>query len=480
MPDRINIAVRERPLSTDINNLQAIIDRTVMNLMRYGLGFHGVGVQTDYPLNHVVGGLLASPSGSDISISPGVLVQDSAVLPPTPGTYDSTYRIGTLFAAETIVMPSPGVETYYLIEAQMLDAVSSSVSRDVLNPGTGVFVPTSIPKVYTSGVTFQLLTGGANAPLPSGGDWIPIAIIRRPGGGGPVVAATDIIDARPIADWRQRPAFPDRLGCRIVTTPVPSDFVVLMSDYDGAFGRRMYLNNGGGAPYGSLDPTAASVLSPSTVIAASTKYYLYLASWSAQAINPRYTPGTVYAQEGVLVLSSVTPDEYTRTNSASIALPAPFAVGGYAAAAGTAYYLGTLIRNSLDTGWVPSTQIDGNVMLGADVGGFIAPFATSFAPPVGAAANAILASALPITARSVKYELTWNGGAGAPAPYTVSYRPTGTTDVLATFIVDDGTAQTVVMEVPINYGSALNDLYVSTAAVDAATVARVAIVGWQE
>ncbi|NBX24422.1 MAG: hypothetical protein EBR52_10080, partial [Microbacteriaceae bacterium] len=113
--DNIVINVRERPLSSDINNAQSLVARTLMNLAR-GLGASKfVGVPgLEIPLNSYPAGLIPSPLGADVQIGPGILLQDSATLPPVPTTLDSPFRIGTNLTPTTVTMPSPGVDTFYL------------------------------------------------------------------------------------------------------------------------------------------------------------------------------------------------------------------------------------------------------------------------------------------------------------------------------------------------------------------------------
>ena len=125
--------------------------------------------------------------GNDVSVAAGVLLQDSATLTPVPGSLDSNYRVGINRVATIVAMPAPGGTTFYLIEGQVYELTTTTESRDILDPATGNFVPTNVPKQRERRVQFQVVAGGADAPAPSGGEWVPIAIVRRPGGGGAVV-----------------------------------------------------------------------------------------------------------------------------------------------------------------------------------------------------------------------------------------------------------------------------------------------------
>lgn len=467
LADNIVINVRERPLSTDLNNLQSIIDRTLMDLMRYGQSSRLAGVPLESVRSCVPGGLIASPNGSNVDVSAGVLLLESATLLPVPGVLDSSYRIGISRVVTTVAMPVPGITTYYLIEASISAVTTVTASRDVLDPGTGNFVPTIVPKQVEYQVVFQLLTGsGGQAPTPTGGDWLPIAIVRRPGGGG-AVAASDIIDVRPLSDaGRERPIAPARLRDSVVTdVSSAANTAVIASAYDGAGGLRSFGSSV------AVDLSSATYLSPTTVIAASTKYYLYLAPWSAQELNPRFSDLATIVYEGVLVLSDVAPSASTLQNSAPVNLPAPFGIS--AVATNSAYYIGTVWRNGLNTGWVGMTRTDGDTLYvgNTSFGG------TVFSPPV-VGDNACTFSGVPVTAKILHMYMRWFGGAGATSYLTAAFQPTATVLSLKSITVDDDRRTDFFVDI-VHDGSAALDLNCSLAP-NALTSVTVNVVGWKE
>jgi len=465
--DNIQINVRERPLSTDINNLQSMLGRTLLDVLQYAQSFRVIMQPTEtMGTNVILGGLQATPNGSNISINAGALLQFSASLAPAPGTLDSSYRVGINRIATAVTMPAPGVETFYLIEAQMVQVTTTSENRDVLNPVTGVFGATLVPKQIERQVQFQLLTGGADAPAPSGGNWVPIAIIRRPAGGGAVVS-DDIYDVRRVADFGvQKPHRPVNQRCKLATATVSPAVSTAAIDvmFDGPQGLRAAFAS-------SLDLSAASIRSPSTVLAANQPYYLYLAPWSSLFLAPRRA-AVSFQQEGVMVLSSIAPDSAGR-NSANISLPAPFGITG--AVTGSAYYLGTFIRDSGNTGWIGMMKEAEDVTIAES---YSSALLTAFAPPItGDNAVPPVTTYVPATARVVKMRTRWLGAAVATASVSVRYQVTGASDDLTLSTVDDAMKQTEVVEVPYPGGG----LDMACAGViNAGTSASAKIVGWRE
>ena len=472
--DNVIYNVRERPLSTDWNNTEALLTRTLMDLERYRNESRAVAdPATEAVRNVVLGGLLVTPNGSDVSVSTGALMQDSASLSPTPDTYDSTYRIGFLRSAETVVMPAPGGTTYYLIEAQMVAEILLAESRDILDAGTGTFVPTLIDKIQIHSLQFQLLTGGASAPAPSGGNWVPIAIVRRPGGGGAVVAS-DIIDVRPLQDaGRQRPPLPvnQKVSLEVAAGGAATTSAKIRCQVDGAFGYRCYAN-----VLAATDLDSATIVSPATVYAAGTKYYLYLAPWSALSLNPRYNDGLGIGYEGVLVMSAIAPSAATKRNSAAIQLPAPFAVVD--APTSSAYYLGTFLRDAGNTGWVGMSNVDGEVRL--EFAAMVAsPYQTFLNPPVaGDQAFGTFATATPATAKIVRVKVLYEGAAGAPANITIALQYSGLAINLDALRVNDDEESYLEWEIPYDGSSTVQINVVG--APDAATDLFAGVIGWRE
>lgn len=466
MPSTDNLVENslERLLSTDVNDLQSINERVLAELERRRNVGRVLGLPTEAIRSVVIAGLEVVPNGNDVDVQGGVLAQDSATLAPLPGTYDSSYRIARNAANLTQVMPAPGGTTFYLLEAQMVEATASEL-RDIFNTGTLTFAPALVAKVRTREIQLQLLVGGASAPAPTGGDWVPLAIIRRPGGGG-AVAASDIIDVRPVTDsGRQRPGLPAVIDGLLAIGPAAANVATLRAAMDGAGGPRSY-----GLVIGTVDLSAAAVLSPTTVLAASTWYYLYLAPWSALQINPRFADLNGQS-EGVLVLSSVAPTT-TRRNIAALDLPAPYAVAQ--APALSAYCVGAVRRNAANTLFIPIQSAD---LRHFDfLGGTAEGITLAFLNPPAAGANAVVppAGSVPAGVRRYGINTRWNGGNAGTSIITLDVTPPGGATVFGPRrSVDDDVAVTPVFfdnEIASGgFGTTSFDLVATVAAPDAAS-----------
>ena len=366
--DNVDFNTLERALSSDVDNLQSMQARFMADMLARVFSSKGVpegnlSVPTDSITDRIIGGLIASVSGTvgSVDITPGALVQNSAALSPIPGALDSNFRMAINRVITTLAAPVPGGNTYYLLEAQMVNVVTSTVNRDIFNTGTGLFVSTPVTKLQERQVQFQWTAGSATqAPAPSA-NWVPIAIVFRAGGGG-AVTADDIIDVRPLwteavnesASLRAQP-----ISSSIVTSSVPGTVSNLATfDLEAMVeGRRLFARS-----TSAIDLSAASVIESGLVFANARLYYLYLAPWREQ-----YRPANALLnvqQRGVLVMSAVPPDS-EGFNSALITPPSPFA--GADIQIGDAFCAASLYRTG--GGWaVQSTDRGGQTVGMGNVG----------------------------------------------------------------------------------------------------------------
>ena len=116
--DNVVFNVRERPLSSDQNNVESLHARTLAEMMLYQMTELNAIDGTSILRNVVLGGLAVVPNGSNVDVTAGVLFQNSGSLVPTPGTYDSSYRYGRNASSSTLTMASPASDTYYIIELE--------------------------------------------------------------------------------------------------------------------------------------------------------------------------------------------------------------------------------------------------------------------------------------------------------------------------------------------------------------------------
>lgn len=344
--DNLLMNTLERATSGDINDLQSLQARVLAELFRQTFSRRTLGQAFSDSTRSICMGLGVTASGSDVVVGLGVLAQQSATLPPVPGALDSTYRLARLDTATTITGPTPGANTWYLLEAQMVPLVASTQVRDIYNPTTQVFVPTLVTKITLQSIAFQITPGvGANLPAPSGGDWVPLAGVEWPAGGG---APLNIVDLRQLPDVVEgglpATATVEQQQIETVsTTAVPSNDVSIVAQTSDPRARL-------GGSTGVFDATSGTVIEPGTVFVADAWYYLYLAEWSTLALAPQGAQG--FAMRGVVVVSATPPTLGTPNPSAAITPPAPFAI-----ATTNAVCIGAVRRNSANTGWLATEEI---------------------------------------------------------------------------------------------------------------------------
>lgn len=360
--DNVVFNVRERPLSTDQNNLESMLARTIADLDKYMFAQKLTQASTGAPplsflRDVVLGGLICTPNGTSVDVSAGALLQDSTTISPVPTSLDSSYRIAINRSVTTVATPSPGSLFYYLLEAQMSAVTTSTESRDILDPGTGNFVPTLVPKQVERRIIFQVRIGTvAGPPIPLA-DWVPIAVVRR-AAGGPALVQSDIVDVRPL--WseitREDPYFIGASATKRTmwtTSPTGDNATgtnLVQFDFEAYLqGRRMYAKTSA-----AVDLTLAAFLETGLVYASDTLYFIYLAR-----ARSAYLPTGMYpsvAHRGILVVSATGPSQGSDTNSAVITTPAPF--GSQTIPIGDAVCVGAILRSSFGDGFMGMVTTD--------------------------------------------------------------------------------------------------------------------------
>lgn len=214
---------RERALSADNNRAQRFIaaDRALLMQRFYddrrlswidstnaaatqASGAAGTPLQAD-----VYGGLMVVPGSSSCTVTPGTL----GCVAPDPGTVtadDSPYLLINDAGVPTVgilnfVANAGGSARVDFIECRPAASVVLSDSRDIFNPVTGLFTPTSVPKVTTTVLEYRYRVGVAGSGVPALAlGWLPIGAV--------VVSTTaisfvdcDFYDVRPLVEDRVRP-----------------------------------------------------------------------------------------------------------------------------------------------------------------------------------------------------------------------------------------------------------------------------------
>lgn len=451
--DRVLIHDLERAQEEDLVDLQQFLHRAIQDTLKELLEastWASSGFSLGAPRDIVAGGLEAVSAGSDVSVSPGVLLQQSPTLTPLPGAKDSTYRWSRLGAAQTLTPASPGSTTFYLLEAQMTEVVTLNEPRDFYDTALGIFTPAAVDKHIERRPTFQLRAGGASAPAPQA-DWVPIAVLRRPAGGGPV-APSDLIDVRPLVHQRHR-----RGGVQHYAEL--TDLVLRTTHLPGAAASELIRLEAAGAVGGrpvsfrsltSFDVTHASIVSPATTLSANNWYYLWLCSWEGLLPSSAYAHAALsILQEGLLVLSSVAPvTQGALTNGAVISRPAPW--GSSSVAIGNALCVAALRRNAGNDGWVWSIgRGKGETRIRA-----LQAYTNGSPTMMSVGPNAVnLATFVPENAKWARIRVLVGGDTGTPGDPngTVGVGPTGSAAGVDydTALTDFANGDAVEFEVPL-------------------------------
>lgn len=376
--DQIVYNTRERAVSADYNDLQSLKDRTLLEsfLEAFQLRTYALGAQPTEAADPIVlGGLEIAPSGTDIGVSPGILLQDSASLAPTPGPLDSTYRWARNASTTTISNPAPGADTYYLVEAQMTEVVALSTTRDIFDTGTGLFVPTLVTKRTERQISFQLVAGTTtNFPLPTGGDWVVIGGVLVPTGGGAIPAA-NFVDMRPLWTDLGPAVLPaaeqGRRRCRVQSISgigSPNNLLVACEAWAG--GRRLWFDT---SLVTGIDPVTdiaiwgdTSGTSPTLANTSSTLYLAPLVHTSGTRplfVRNAYRSAGITDVNGncLLIWSTQLPSTTTRVeNSTTLNPPAPWA--NYTIPIGSAVSVGSLVTGAASTLTLVDTEGDNRMI----------------------------------------------------------------------------------------------------------------------
>lgn len=349
--DRVPFYLNEQYRSEDLNILQDVIDAWIDDASafeQYARATSAIASAIPADENNpvVLGGCAPIVSGGGLSITAGVVLHldNGAVGPDRPLSQRCVARNPSTVA---ITLPSPVADTWYTVTARVAEPSDAAVQRNVWEPSTQQWIPTNLVKRTRQIINFEL-DAGTPTQLPGIANQMVICAIFRPAGGG-AVTASQIIDLRPYSPVSkmkdQRAQFLHNIWATNAfgtSTTIAFDSTVLGPD-----GHLMWARAAAG-----INPLAAAYVDPTAgATSANGWWHLYLCPSPVAAslrIFPRHAQTGIDSQQGLLVLSKIAPGS-TRLNSADITLPAPF--GSYPAVAGRAVCIGSLKRNSGDSGW---------------------------------------------------------------------------------------------------------------------------------
>lgn len=324
--DSVIFNTRQRALSGDVNDLQSIQTRELADVIAMRTASAVITDATPnltQRRNVVLGGLNVIAAGTDVVVSEGVIAQYSTTIVPTPGPYDSGERIAFQRGSANVPVPNPGSDTTYLLEAQMADVVTLTQTRDIFDPGTQTFIPTSVPVRTERQVTYRFRAGTATDAPAVDSEWVPLAIVFRPSGAPPASNA-EIWDCRPLAngnDGLRMSALPanELGGARVLRRRLETLSILgaaaspnVRIDFEAidATGERLFVRQSGASV--AVTALPQSILSAGLV-------YIYLFSGRGRPISNRVS-GVMH--RGLPVLSMVAPTK-GGLNSAVITLVQP-------------------------------------------------------------------------------------------------------------------------------------------------------------
>lgn len=184
--DRVIINPRERPLSSDINLLQSEVDVTLREVLKQAM-LRRADIDNLQPDNNRPGtpttgffgdGFMVrqnSPAGLSVRVAPGIGFAYAPADVPSAvggisGVDDTSNYKPLVLLSEAVISGIPAGPTapnyrYDIIEVRTNRAAGNPLSRDVLDPGTGAFVASTVNK--NLGYTLDGSVGVVNAPADS-------------------------------------------------------------------------------------------------------------------------------------------------------------------------------------------------------------------------------------------------------------------------------------------------------------------------
>jgi hypothetical protein len=356
---------QERAISTDQNRSQKFANADRAEAWRYLLNvaagtddLDGNGFMTQFstqgtPLDgEILNGLCVKPQVGagvfDLFVDSGVAM----VLDPDAAPDDSNYKyvrdpgISTL-GVLTMTTNVSGSTRIDIIECQDANNVVETDNRDIFNPATGLFTPTTVTKARASNMVYRVRLGTPGSGFPGVVQgWLPLAVASVPTG----TTTNDNItfwDVRPLVGDRRFgpvntsrdfPIIDQQLFKVDINSSVGKSLLTGVISATTTTGRRL-----GGRMRRSSPDLAASVESVDLrdvnnqqaggLANNNAFYYVYLLDLvSAVPRWARYTNAAdglrkPRSPRGILIASDVVPNHYYGTPSSGITLPASWGLG---------------------------------------------------------------------------------------------------------------------------------------------------------
>lgn len=196
---RIIFNTRERLLSTDLNDMTALLHAKGTDEV-VGI-VSGDAYKTTTPVSGVVAGLTVYATGGnlEVRVRPGIAFKHGT--PPT--SLDSPYAKIELLQEQTIDLSAfvdPANPRWVAIEVAPADTAELVSTRDIFDPALGTFTPQNVDKIRRPAPVFSV-NAGAPAPapaLPTGTPGVvPLAYVYIEANATQILT-TDVVLCRPL------------------------------------------------------------------------------------------------------------------------------------------------------------------------------------------------------------------------------------------------------------------------------------------
>lgn len=213
---------RERALSSDWNRAQSFKGRAFAEALAWlydyqagsdtSGGAGSIGTTTGAPVRaEVLGGLLVRPqlgSANTLVDRGAVLMVNPDASPnpddsPTKVVYDLGVADGT-----QLLLPAnaSGSTVISIVECSRADVVEEVDSRDIFDPGSGSYLPASVPKVTSSHLTYRVRTVALAGGVTFASGWLPLLVALVPNAVTTWDGVVHMWDVRPLVVDRALPA----------------------------------------------------------------------------------------------------------------------------------------------------------------------------------------------------------------------------------------------------------------------------------
>jgi hypothetical protein len=298
---RLDLAYREKLLSTDVNRAIQYGDAALLEILRYVFLTRSSlasewndGVWVDYSsraapmIGEVLGGLTLTPTAGSLNFQ----VSAGAIIAIDPTSQDAAedsplhYGVG---GTENFVLTtnSSGSTRIDVVEVSIIEYVSETANVDVFDEDDGLFNPTLVDKVAYGRIQTRVRAGTPGGGVPAAVEgWLPIYLVSVPTG------VTSDFHEGPCVFWDVRPLVHQRSRFGIqrgeYRTPGTETYLDDASIYTAVAGPQIqgyvravingrYVDGSVASPYSSvLDLGTSTHYENGYTPGASQNYYLYL------------------------------------------------------------------------------------------------------------------------------------------------------------------------------------------------------------